>query len=146
MESFKTMSPRDTTHWAPEGGRRPIENNEAWQLGRQLAVEAYRLTADFPRHERYELASQIRPAAVSIQSNIAEGKGRRSNADFLRFLYIARGSLEEFDTQMRLADKLGYLDSSDIDSALKVFDRLSRALQDLINAVHRDVEQRPSSG
>ncbi len=125
--------------WTPEEGSRPIHNNEAWQLGKELATEAYRLTAAFPRRERFELTSQIRRSAVSIPSNIAERKGRRTDAEFLRFLYMARGSLEELDTQLTIADELRYLENTEVAPAIETFDQLSRTLQGLINAVHRDL-------
>ena len=84
---------------------------KVWQAGIELAVECYRLTAQFPSHERFGLASQIRRAAVSIPSNIAEGQGRRRTREFLRFLAIAYGSLMELETQILLSTRLEYVDA-----------------------------------
>src|SRR5260221_12214958 len=71
-----------------------------WQESMDLTVEIYRATSDFPRHEIYGLISQMRRAAVSVPSNIAEGKGHRSDPEFVRFLFHARGSLLELQTQL----------------------------------------------
>ncbi len=74
-----------------------------WQRAMQLAVAIYRLTKDFPREELYGLTSQIRRAAVSIPSNIAEGQGRQSTGEFRNFIGIARGSNFELQTQLEIA-------------------------------------------
>jgi four helix bundle protein len=85
----------------------------AWQKADDLAVEIYRATGRFfPREERYGLTAQIRNAAVSIASNIAEGSGRRTLKDFRHFLYNAQGSLSEVEYYLRLAHRLGYLDDT----------------------------------
>ena len=81
----------------------------AWREAITLAETVYRETADFPREEAYGLTSQIRRAAVSIPSNIAEGAGRNTSRELLQFLGIACGSLAELDTQIELAVRLGYL-------------------------------------
>jgi four helix bundle protein len=80
-----------------------------WQESMDLTVEIYRATSDFPRHEIYGLTSQMRRAAVSVSSNIAEGKGHRSDPEFVRFLFHARGSLLELQTQILMARRLEYL-------------------------------------
>ena len=74
-----------------------------WQQGMELARNVYHATARFPKSELYGLVNQMRRAAVSVPSNIAEGKGHRSNPEFTRFLYHARGSLLELETQVRLS-------------------------------------------
>jgi len=126
-------------NWAPEGRDRPHHNNKAWQLGKSLSLELYRVTSQFPDHERYGLVAQIRRAAVSIPSNIAKGKGRRSDPEFLRYLYMARGSLEELDTQMEIADDLGYLDDVDVERAVNLVEHFYRALEGLMTTVKRDI-------
>lgn len=78
----------------------------AWQKAKALAVEVYRVTRSFPADERYGLTSQIRRATVSVSANIAEGYGRGTTSDFLRFLRIARGSLAEVDTLTEIASEL----------------------------------------
>jgi len=80
-----------------------FQDLRVWQEAMQLAVEIYRSTADFPKHELYGLSQQIRRAAVSLPSNIAEGKGHHSNKEFVHFLFHARGSLLEGQTQLILA-------------------------------------------
>ena len=87
---------------------------KAWQLSMQLVTEIYVSTKAFPREETYGLMSQIRRAAVSIPSNIAEGKGRSSDKEFAQFLNHARGSLFEVETQLELALRLGYLQDRDV--------------------------------
>lgn len=80
----------------------------AWQRSVELSVDVYRFTADFPREEIYGLTSQMRRAAVSIASNIAEGYGRNSKSEYRHFLGIARGSVLELLTQLTIAKKLGF--------------------------------------
>jgi four helix bundle protein len=82
---------------------------EVWQKSMAFVEDVYKAVKGFPQEERYCLADQIRRAAVSIPSNIAEGFGRDSNAEFLRFLSIARGSLYEVSTQLEIARRIGYL-------------------------------------
>jgi len=103
-----------------------------------LGESIYRLTARLPDSERFGLVSQMRRAAVSIPSNIAEGAARRSTSEYVRFLSIARGSLSELDTQIAIARRLGFADTpSDLDDLLqKTFARLNA----LINAL----EKRPA--
>jgi len=82
----------------------------AWRKATQLALDIYRSTQKFPKDELYGLTSQMRRAAVSIASNIAEGKGRYSRKEFVQFLYRARGSLLELETQLFIAHELHYLE------------------------------------
>lgn len=99
-----------------------------------LCVYVYALTKSFPREERYGLTSQLRRCAVSVPSNIAEGAFRHSLKEFLRFLYVAKGSLAELTTQLTIAVRLGYI---------KDFanDLISRTLQ-LINALIKSLRAR----
>jgi len=84
-----------------------------WQKAMSLVTDIYRITRRFPPEERFGLTSQVRRAAVSIPSNIAEGQARRTRGEFLQFLGHAKGSLAELDTQLRIAENLGYLHDSD---------------------------------
>jgi four helix bundle protein len=90
-----------------------VEKLKVWQHSMDLAAKVYEITDKFPKHEMYSLADQMRRAAVSIPSNIAEGKGRRTTKDFIHFLYVARGSLNELSTQIKLAKRIGYLTPED---------------------------------
>ncbi len=75
----------------------------------ELVLNVYQMTKSFPASENYGMTTQIRRAAVSIPSNIAEGASRRSKKEFSQFLYVAKGSLSELDTQMELAKQLNYI-------------------------------------
>ncbi len=97
----------------------------------ELVESVYRLTQTFPKSEIYDLVSQINRSAVSIPSNIAEGKGRNSDKEFKQFLYIARGSLFELRTQLELARRLGYI-NSDKDLKEKIVE-IQSMLHTLIN-------------
>lgn len=100
-------------------GKRKHHELLVWQEGMALARDVYGATEDFPGHEVYGLTSQIRRAAVSIPSNIAEGAGRTGPREFLKFLSIAGGSLCELETQLILAQDLGYFQECS-----QVFDRI----------------------
>ena len=109
----------------------------AFELADEVAVLVYRVTAGFPREELYGLTSQMRRAAVSVPSNIVEGCARDSQADYLRFLYIAFGSLRELHYQLSLSKRLGFLrnqDSSLLEAKIveteKVLNGIIRALRD----------------
>jgi four helix bundle protein len=86
-----------------------LKNLVAWQVAMDFATGVYRATRDFPRDEILGLRLQVRRAAVSVPSNIAEGHGRSGSRDYARYLLIARGSLKEAETQIILASRLGYL-------------------------------------
>ena len=88
---------------------KPHEQLEAWKFAMQLAKSVYQLTSGFPFEERYALAQQMRRAAVSIPSNIAEGAGRNGAKEYLYFIGISRGSLAELDTQLQLAVMLNFI-------------------------------------
>jgi four helix bundle protein len=104
-----------------------------WQESMDLAVEVYQATTVFPKHKTYGLTSQMRRAAVSIPSNIAEGKGHRSDAEFVRFLFHARGSLLELRTQLLIAQRLHYLPPEKVDELNRSGDAIGRGLNALIN-------------
>ena len=85
---------------------------KVWRKSYNLCVKIYRITRRFPLEERYILTSQIRKSALSIPSNIAEGYGRKTKADYVRILYIAYGSVCELDTQILLAGDLNYIQTN----------------------------------
>ena len=104
-----------------------------WQKAVDLAVEINQLIKKLPKEELYALSTQMRRAAVSIPSNIAEGRARSSSKDFIRFLYMARGSLYELDTQIFIAVKSGYLTDSDIEFAMSLYDEVKKMLNSMIS-------------
>jgi len=106
-----------------------------WQEAIKIAKAVYQLTGKFPKQETYALADQIRRAAVSVPSNIAEGQARKSPGDFRRFLHIALGSLAEVDTQLVLAQEFGYLTQEDIDPMDEQIQGLRKKLYALINSL-----------
>ncbi|MBQ6159475.1 MAG: four helix bundle protein [Oscillospiraceae bacterium] len=110
----------------------------AWQKGRQLVREVYRLTQSLPKEEMYAMSSQIHRSAISIPSNIAEGYGRNSLQDYIRFLRVARGSCYELETQLILCEDLGYFSQKD---ALQV-NALLHETQKLLIALLRSLEAR----
>jgi four helix bundle protein len=104
-----------------------------WQEAMDLTVEIYRATGGSPRHETYGLIPQMRRAAVSVPSNIAEGKGHRSDPEFVHFLFHARGSLLELQTQLVIARRLQYLSEEKTDELCRSGDGIARGLNALIN-------------
>jgi four helix bundle protein len=90
-----------------------------WQKGIEIVKSCYHLTKKFPESERFGLVSQMRRAAISIPSNIAEGNGRETEKEFLRFLYVARGSLAELETQYVLAGELGFGKSPELGAQME---------------------------
>ena len=86
---------------------------EVWKKSMDLVSNIYKITESFPNKELYGLTNQIRRAAVSVPSNIAEGAARSSKKEFIQFLYIALGSLSEFETQIIIANRLEYLNNLD---------------------------------
>lgn len=82
---------------------------KVWQESMNLVCEIYKLVACFPEDERFGLTSQMKRAAVSIPSNIAEGAGRKGNKEYVRFIYIALGSASELETQLEIAHRVGFI-------------------------------------
>jgi four helix bundle protein len=107
-----------------------------WQKAMVLAKEAYSVTADMPGKEAYGLIHQIRRAAVSVPSNIAEGHGRLTDSQFRHFLGNARGSLYELQTQFELANNFGYVDLQVAQSLSEQASDVARLLNGLISSLH----------
>jgi len=105
---------------------------QLWKSSMNLTTEIYKLTRNFPESERYGLSSQMQRASVSIPSNIAEGFGRESTKELLRFLYTARGSLMELSTQLEICNNLGYLPEEEHSSIQRLADEVNRLLNGLI--------------
>jgi len=112
-----------------------------WRESMKLAAEIYRSTANFPKHELYGLSQQIRRAAVSVPSNIAEGKGHYSDKEFTHFLFHARGSLLELQTQLMIAEELQYISRPEGHRLLGLAEGVGRALSGLINSLQRKAAQ-----
>lgn len=116
-------------------GARNYTELETWQRAMDLVESVYAATRAYPKEEMYGLTSQTRRSAVSIPSNIAEGQGRGGTKDFVRFLVVARGSLCELETQLRLGSRLRYTDDASIESLLKQSATVGRLLNGLIRSV-----------
>jgi four helix bundle protein len=116
--------------------RRKHHELVAWQVAVELVGEIYQLSASFPHTEQYGLTSQLRRAAVSVPSNIAEGPARTSKKEVLHFLSVARGSLSEIDTQLTIAKRLGLLSND-----TQVQEKLDRVFG-LIGGLMRSLQRR----
>ncbi len=110
-----------------------------WQEAMALTAEIYKSTVGFPKHELYGLSQQVRRAAVSVPSNIAEGKGHYSDKEFLHFLFHARGSLLEVQTQLLIAEQLQYLSKQDAQRLTSMAEGVGRALSGLIGSLREKV-------
>jgi four helix bundle protein len=108
---------------------------KVWEKSYQLCLEVYLITQEFPKIEIYGLISQMRRAALSIPSNIAEGYGRKTISEYLRFLYIAYGSVCELETQILLSGDLGYLNENRLSKVQKEVREVERMLQALIKSL-----------
>ncbi len=107
----------------------------AWQKAVDLVEIVYRTTRSFPQEELYALTSQMRRAAVSVPSNIAEGQARTSTADFLHFLSIARGSVKELETQVIIARRLGYVNDQREIELVNSTEEVSRVISGLMSSL-----------
>jgi four helix bundle protein len=121
------------------GRRKSHKDLILWQKGMTLAAAIYRLAHTLPKHEVYGLASQIRRASVSIPSNVAEGAARHTTREFLSFLYIARGSCAELETQLTLMIELGYVTESGVAPVLDRCDEVGRLLNAVITSLRRRI-------
>lgn len=108
-----------------------------WQKAMDLVCLIYEITKAFPKEELYGLTSQIRRAAVSVPSNIAEGQGRKSTAEFRHFLSIARGSLAEVETQLIIAVRLNYLGKSQFQEIMDIHEEVSKMVFAILKTVAR---------
>jgi four helix bundle protein len=108
-----------------------------WQKGIDLCELIYRASTDFPRHELYGLTSQIRRAAVSVPSNIAEGAGRITKGEFIQSIGHARGSLLEIETQLIVARRLGYLESNRTEALLETANEVGKLANGLFRSLRR---------
>jgi four helix bundle protein len=107
----------------------------AWKQAVDLALLVYRTTQNFPKTEIYSLTNQMRRSAISVPSNIAEGKGRSSDREFALFLTHARGSLLELQTQLHIASQLGYIDGEHSELLTGKTEQLAKTINALLNTV-----------
>jgi four helix bundle protein len=107
-----------------------------WQKAMQLVTQIYKNTEDLPKEELYGLISQIRRSSISIPSNIAEGYGRNSTNDYIRFLQISRGSLYELQTQLEICLNLNYLNQISFNDIYEQSREIERMLSSLINKLN----------
>lgn len=109
----------------------------AWQKALQLCLEVYRTSRSFPLHERFGLTVEIRKTARSVVCNIAEGQRRDSTPDYLRFLSFSRGSQAELETQLLVANSLGYIEEDQAPRILELCDEVGRLIFGLARALKR---------
>jgi four helix bundle protein len=112
----------------------------AWQRAMELVTDVYRVTENFPGREMYGLTRQVREAAVSVPSNIAEGKGRQTKRDYVQFLFRARGSLHETETQLEVGRNLGFLDERTFAKTFGQANEAGRVLNGLISSVLKQIK------
>ena len=106
-----------------------------WQKAVELVTEIYRATQRFPKEEMYGLTSQMRRAAVSVPSNIAEGQSRLTKGEFRQALGIAKGSLMELETQLAISQNLGYLTPAETQPLQERLNEVARLLNGLLNSL-----------
>ena|SRR5687768_3597636 len=116
---------------------RPHERLDVWRASVDFVVAIYRATESFPREEKFGLTSQIRRAAVSVPANIAEGAARRSPKEFVHFISNAQGSASELETELLIAQRLGYLQESVYREMRDTLDNIGRMLVGLTQHLER---------
>ncbi len=122
-----------------DSSERSHERLDVWRDAMSLVEAVYRHSARFPDSERFGLTAQIRRAAISVPSNIAEGAARKSTLEYLRFLSVARGSLSELDTQLQIATRLGFADADPavFEITGRTFAKLNALIRTLDSSVQR---------
>ncbi len=118
-----------------------FENLDVYNTARELVVSIYKLQNIFPKEERYALGDQIRRSAVSITSSIAEGCGRNSIKEKIRFIEIAFGSMTECFSQLQIAQDLGYISEADIDGLRPTFNKVAALLSILRKSYERKMDE-----
>jgi four helix bundle protein len=111
---------------------KPHKKLDVWKLSMDLVIDLYQITNSFPAKEMYSLTDQMRRAAMSIPSNIAEGAARQTKKEFVNYLHMAQGSLSELDTQIEIAIRLGYLGDRDVKELENKMQRVDKMLSGLI--------------
>jgi len=111
---------------------RNFRDLEVWKLGKKIVTDIYQLTGEFPKSETYGLVSQMRRAAISIPSNIAEGFNRYHNKEYRQFLYIALGSCAELETQLEISSDLKLIKDKSRDEMIQKISHETGMLRNLI--------------
>jgi four helix bundle protein len=111
--------------------RHNLRKLNVWNETVDLAMDVYKLTADFPKEEKFGLVSQMNRSAISVPSNIAEGAGRNSSGEFVQFLGIANGSANELFTQMVISNKLGFINNETLEVFENRIDKTQRSIYNL---------------
>jgi four helix bundle protein len=111
---------------------KPHKKLDTWKLSMDLVIDVYRKTDKFPNRECYGIVDQIRRAAISIPSNIAEGAARNTRKEFVNYLHIAQASLSELDTQVELARRLSYMDETSREIVDRRMERIDKTITGLI--------------
>ncbi|MGC2235370.1 MAG: four helix bundle protein [Pyrinomonadaceae bacterium] len=106
-----------------------------WQKAMDLVMLCYKIAGSFPKDEIYGLTSQLRRSAVSIPANIAEGHGREGLGEYIHFLGIAQGSLRETETHLLIASRLNFVNSNNLNQALKLSEEVSKMLGSLLRSL-----------
>jgi four helix bundle protein len=114
---------------------RSYRDLEVWKLSIEFVKEMYVVTNNFPTTEIYGLTNQIRRAAVSIPSNIAEGQGRNSAKEFKQFLAISLGSMAELETQLIISNSIGYIGENELNNFLEKLDRIRKMIKSLSSKI-----------
>jgi four helix bundle protein len=133
---FRTPLNRKITGGAMD--TKPHKKLEAWKQGVDLTVQTYRLTEKLPSEKRFGLAAQMRRAAVSVPSNVAEGAAKNTKKEFIQFLHTAQGSLAELDTQFVICERLGYLAGIDLGRFYGEIERESKLITGLIKYLKKN--------
>lgn len=114
-----------------------FEQLDAWKLAKEFATRLYQVSKDLPKHELFGMTSQLRRAAISIPANIAEGAGRHSEKEFIRFIRIARGSLYETMTMVSICSDLGYFSDEIYQSLYKDGNRVGQVINGLARGLKK---------
>lgn len=117
---------------------------DVWQQAMELVSVIYLVTKSFPREEIYALTSQMRRAAISIPSNIAEGRAKRTTREFMRFVNMASGSAAELETQLMIGERLGYLSSGQVNPLLEKVAYIGRMLNNLHSGLGKRLVSTPN--